>query len=210
MATSSLLWIVTSISLLIVHCVSCVEEHSSVGFPGRLCPGSQRGRHSSKRTTILIIFQPPGRVSNSTSSIRFLIRKIPHPRGLSFLPAIVCSRLGGVLCPIPMPSSRTATWSLDSSIVKLTLTLALGFILFPCSIALVHASATAVFKSSIRSAGKWIIFPTEAAKSTTTFSKPSTLGIWRSKLFSDPIELGSSVYFHVTSLPPFILPAPPQ
>src|SRR4029434_2891171 len=104
-----------------MHSASCVEEHPSVGFPGQRCPGHHKGRHSCKRTTILTIFQRPGRVSNSTSSSRFLIRKIPHPRGLSFLPAIVCSRLGGVICPIPVPSSCTATCSFASSLVHMSI-----------------------------------------------------------------------------------------
>src|SRR5687767_3774007 len=51
--------------------------------------------------------------------------------------------------------------------------------------AFVQASATAVFRSSTRSAGKFIAAATDAAKSIATFSQPRTLGTCSSNFFSN-------------------------
>src|SRR6201996_2134636 len=102
------------------------------------------------------------------------------PRGSSS-PCILRSISGlvGVLV-MPEPVSITLTSSASSLAERITPTQRLPSRRFPCSMALMQASARAVFRSSIRSSGKPMSLATLAAVPIAPFLKPSRDGSFTS------------------------------
>src|SRR5882757_3008937 len=102
------------------------------------------------------------------------------PRGSSS-PCILrsISGLEGALA-MPEPVSITLTSSASSLAERITPTQRLLSSWFPCSMALMHASARAVLRSSMRSSGKPMSLATLAAVPIATFSKPSRDGSFTS------------------------------
>src|SRR5688500_12730057 len=130
---------------------------------------------------IILTTLPSAVASKLTSSIRFSMRKIPQPR-VGVLPSMRLSISGAPGLPTPRPRSCTATSRRPASAVNVTPTRVVAWSLFPCSMALMQASATAVLRSSTRSAGKFIFRATSAATSMADFSAPSLLGKCSSSL----------------------------